>query len=182
MNERRTTIPEPSRELYDAVLNKTISALRRRKYRPRRIAIACALALAYGAGMLTLTLWQPRPGTETIGLNRRATAGEPANELRAASAEKKVYPIELLYDSEALARRINRTAGDDRVRLLEWAGDTYLETYGDVRRAVRCYSELLDTLPAENSIDVEPDDSWLLIEMKRARRMEVKYDVENTNT
>jgi hypothetical protein len=61
-----------------------------------------------------------------------------------------------------------------RAELFRQAGDGYLTEFGDVESALRCYRNALAFGSAADAA-IRPDDSWLMISLKRAKYKE-KHD------
>jgi hypothetical protein len=62
--------------------------------------------------------------------------------------------------------------GEERSRRYFQAGNRYLEMEADYASALRCYSQALaDVSPRD--LEFTPDDSWLLLTLKNARRQGV---------
>ena len=50
----------------------------------------------------------------------------------------------------------------------------YLYDYEDVAAALHCYRQVLELDPPNQRRPFEPDDSWLLAELKNARVLQVR--------
>ena len=74
-------------------------------------------------------------------------------------------------------RAVDATA--DRAKEFLAAGDRYLEEEQDAAGALRCYRQALDAAPAQ-ALDFSPDDNWLVMALKDARRKE-KTDATNSD-
>jgi hypothetical protein len=143
--------PPPGGPLRRELLGRTTRALRRRHLR-RRLGAAGVLVAAYAAGLLTVAA---------------VTPPEPAAPLRevARSAQPPGPPVTPAgLEWRALERPAQ--AGE----LYRQAADRYLDE-GDAGNAMRCYANALEEAGA-GGLEVSPDDSWLLIAIKRARKKE----------
>jgi len=143
--------PPPGGPLRRDLLDRTTRALRRRHLR-RRLGAAGVLLTAYAAGLLTVAaVTPPEPAAPQLEVARSAEPPEPP-----------VTPAGL--ERRALERPAQ--AGE----LYRRAADRYLDE-GDAGNAVRCYGNALEEAGAAG-LEVSPDDSWLLIAIKHARKKE----------
>ncbi len=55
------------------------------------------------------------------------------------------------------------------------AGNKYLEASNDLESALRCYSQALDAC-TEAELEIAPEDNWLVVSLKNARRKEIVHD------
>ena len=134
----------------------------------RRAKFVAAGLVCFGLGWAT-TYLRPTPVVyvEVPAEVRTAVPdapGSPVAPKQEAPAESH-SPAELelaaeqMDDKPAAARRFRE------------AGDLYLREFADYRAALRCYRNFLDEAePAERAVG--PDDTWLLISLKRAREQE----------
>lgn len=144
-------MPPPG--LDDAVLARTLPAIRRRALR-RRFLIAAALLATFGAG------WGARgfAGTGPPGGARDAdsspppvavTVPDPASTQEAAPPPARPLPV--------LAAELKE------------AGDRFLREDGDVRSALECYRQHLEIAGSLGPVRPGPEDSWLLAALKKPR-------------
>jgi hypothetical protein len=131
------------------VFARTVQELRRQRRRQRIQAVAALAALA--AAVLLLVTWLPAPQN---GQRGRIRPIEPP-----AAAPESAVALEW----QALDRPAEAT------RLYKQAGDRYLEE-DDLESALRSYGGALDAGAAD--LDVDSDDSWLLMAIKLARKKE----------
>jgi hypothetical protein len=136
--------PPPGDALRRELLGRTTRALRWKRRR-RQIAVA-----ACAAGLLALCLVPPP--------ERPSAPPRPA-EVVAQPADAE--PVVLEW------RALDRPG--EAAALYREAADRYLEG-GDASEAMRCYANALDEA---RSLDVNTDDSWLLIAIKHARKKEL---------
>src|SRR5262249_49084327 len=61
-----------------------------------------------------------------------------------------------------------------RAELFRRAGDLYLGQENDLESAVRCYKNALNA-GSEKDLEIGPQDTWLLISLKNARREEKRH-------
>jgi hypothetical protein len=145
------------------LLGRTRRVVARRR-RLRRAAWAAALAACYAAGLLTTDWLAPRP---------RPAPDRPV--VKEAPAVEKDRPPERAVVLEWKA--VDSTEG--RADLYRRAGDRYLADESDFESAVRCYGQALDA-GTEADRAVSPEDNWLLMALKDARKKE-KPHAENAN-
>jgi hypothetical protein len=180
-------LPVARPEFRSALANETARLVRRRARR-RRWARAGQFALAYAAGVLTVIgVWQAAAGRDraenAVAVRppaphvSRPEAPPPANTQApavAAAPPKTQPPQAAAVDERRLspAQLRARVAGaprDEQIRLLRLAGDRYLYDYEDLAAALHCYRQVLELDPPNQRRPFEPDDSWLLAELKNAR-------------
>jgi len=176
-----------ARAEFRTALAKETGRLVQRRSRQRRWARAGQFALAYAAGVLTvlalgrqLTAPQPKAVDVVVAPNKDApSAAAPAP---AAEQPKPATPTlaasppaappksdERRLSPEELRARVAGAPRDEQIRLLRLAGDRYLYDYEDVAAALHCYRQVLELDPPNQRRPFEPDDSWLLAELKNAR-------------
>jgi len=152
--------------LEEQLLAQTTRVLRRRRVL-RRARMATIFAGVFLAGAASAWLVKPAP-----------MPPEPADQpSHAAPAVKEDAPPQSAKDNGKPAasawaeewRAFDARA--DRTRLFREAGDRYLAESQDVEAALRCYTQALDA-GGDDALAVAPQDSWLLIALKDARRKE----------
>jgi hypothetical protein len=150
-------VPAPRPEVFD----RTVQVLRRQR-RVRRIAGIGVLTAAYAAGLLTILACQP-PQEPSNGQSM-TSRGESQSITPPSSPSPR--PAQMASELEWKALK----APDEAAGLYRQAGDLYLAD-AEPAEAVRCYG---NALAAGNSQDLEvsPDDSWLLMVIKQARKKE----------
>ena len=176
--------PEAPDDFREAVWRYTARSIRRRGRMRRFTMASVALAAAYAMGVATMFVWSsqvPRAAETAIAIHQDAPQ-EPDRPAPAMAEREpgELVPRTLLSDREALARRLGEATTDERVRLLKRAGDRYLNEWGDVALASKCYRSLLDSTPLDKRTIVEPKDNWLLISLKRDRQKELRYEKART--
>ncbi len=146
--------PPPRPEVFD----RTVQVLRRQR-RVRQLSGIGVLTAAYAAGLLTILACQPplEPGADIPGsANSEARSAAPSLPRTVPSASDLEW--------QALEAPESATA------LYRQAGDRYLAD-ADPAEAVRCYGNALaDGKPQD--LEVAPEDSWLLMVIKQARKKE----------
>ncbi len=161
-----------------ALLARTCAELRGRARR-RRMLLGGAVAAAYAAGIITAVLafggTPESPGTtpELSGVAHSASLPE-------TPPTGPVFSRDLLNDPEQFALLLGRSSREQQAALLKAAGNTYLNEFGNVEHAVRCYRRLLSLEPPEDGVPTNLDDSWLLRSLKQARLQEEHH--ENANS
>jgi len=158
-------VPLPPEALRARLLARTSARVRARP-RWRRLILGGALLCAYAGGA----------GSMALLMSGEAVRGEDVvtvvERLSAESPEGPRLPEALLFDSEALARRVAAAPQEERLALLREAGDRYLNEWGDTVRAVGCYRRLLDSLEADAKPETGVPDTWLLASLKASRQKE----------
>lgn len=155
---------QPPEALRVALLASTLAAVRRRS-RARRLGQLAVAALAYAAGLATMYAVLSRDD-QPAQKPSQAVVAAPQTESTRPQAETPVPRVEVAALSPAELRRMVPGAPRARqIRLLELAGDGYL--YGaDVEAALDCYRQVLELTPREDLGPPDPQDSWLLAELK----------------
>jgi hypothetical protein len=149
---------EPPADLRAAVLART-SAIVRRRVLWRRAALACSLMMAYLAGVATEPLWRAANPALTRSAPAPVPQPAPTREL-APTPEPVPEPVEAAVpDLSTIAQSISS---------LRERGDRMLNERGDISGALQCYGELLALLPDQERTQLRAEDSWLLVELKRA--------------
>jgi hypothetical protein len=150
------------------LLCETIASLRRQRWR-KRTAVIAALAASFLAGVVCMH-WLPLATSEAT---REHASGS------AYLREKPVPDTTRPADKDASASgrdavAMEWTAFDDpgqREKLYRQAGDLYVEETQDYEAALRCYTQALDG-SAEQDLTIAPDDTWLMMALKEARKKE----------
>jgi hypothetical protein len=165
----------PSPEFRERVLRRSIAAVRWRVRRPMILGVA-AVILAYVAGIGTVHLIGG-PAGEQLKAVPESAASPPAQP--AASLKLPVSDALLAALPSNPARikgRIFDASPAEQRRILRKAGDRYLSEYLDIGGALYCYRELLEREDPAARAASDPNDSWLLLSLKEARRKEVTHD------
>jgi hypothetical protein len=160
-------LPDAPEGLEEELLRRTTSVVRANRRR-RRIAATAAAVLLYAVGFGTARL---------VGLD----AGGPGRPAPHETAETDAVSSEGLLVAEGepgadlavlapgeIERRADEATPEERRRLLELAGNRFLDEQSDVEAAMRCYRNLL-AVAEEREWMPDADDSWLLIALKRSR-------------
>jgi hypothetical protein len=156
--------PVSSVEFREALLERSTAVLRQRRRRGRVLRGAGWL-VAYAAGLATAYFalgHRPAPNAQPVRVAH--DVAPPADQPSADTALADLPPWELEQ------RAVSADKGQ-RPELLRLAGDRYLDDYADVQSALRCYRQLLDLTPRDQHA-FEPEDTWLLVSLKQARRSE----------
>jgi hypothetical protein len=151
---------ETNDALKNAIRARTNAMLRRRRF-VRRLAFVGLAAACYLAGMTTM--WLLAPQTATIG----EVPAQPvivAENKRAPEPETELPERPEIYEIEA-----QNAQGAERFAQLRKAGDLYLSLEHNYASAVRCYSQAFDA-GGEQALEYSPDDNWLVMVIKNARR------------
>jgi hypothetical protein len=153
----RTPAPPQGEAFRQELFRRTAGVLRRRRWM-RRAGVALALAACYAAGVLA-----PPPAVPHMDRSADFARGDPE-----ATVPLPAEAPAVAKDRSALAlewQALDST--DGRAELFRKAGDRYLEEWGDVPSALRCYRSALDA-----GDTIGPDDSWLLMALKQAKQKE----------
>jgi hypothetical protein len=139
------------------MLQETTRQIRRRR-RVRQAAKLTALAAAVLAAVIVYFAW-PTPKDQPV--------------VRSREEEKPpAAPTALAQEWRAV------DAGSDRSEQYLKAGDRYLHEENNPAAALRCYSQALDAA-SQQDIDFSPQDNWLVMALKDARRKERAYGIVN---
>jgi hypothetical protein len=138
--------------LHDPLRERTTGVVRWRRHR-RQVLRVAALAACFAAGMLVAHRPAPPPPPEGPAV---ATPQPDLPELP---------PRAVALEWQALDHP------DARAAQYRAAGDRYLAEEGDLAAAVRCYRGALDAGTAAD-LQISPEDNWLLMALKDARRKE----------
>ncbi len=151
--------PSDLTPLRERVLRRTLRWLRARRYL-RRVALVAALAACWAGGMLTMR-WLSPP----------TPPAPPAPEI----VQKQPLPVEPRPESAPSAQALEWQAVDgareQQAVLYHKAADVFLTEEHDPLSAMRCYRGELDAAP-EQVQTISPDDEWLLMAIKDARKKE----------
>jgi len=151
--------PSDLTPLRERVLRRTIRRLRVRRYL-RRVALVAALAACWAGGMLTMR-WLSPP----------TPPAQHAPEI----VQNQSLPVEPPPPTAASAQALEWQAVDgakeQQAALYHKAADAFLTEERDPLSAVRCYRGALDAAP-EQVQTISPDDEWLLMAIKDARKKE----------
>lgn len=150
--------------LRQTVLEKTSRVLRRRRLL-RKLSFAAGLAACFVAGVAV--------GSRLL----ETSPGVPAP-VHAVLPEKEVESTPAVpVGNEAVAHEWKAfDAQQDRAAIYFEAGRKYVRENQDYDSALRCYRQALDVAPPE-ALAIGPEDDWLLITLKQARRK----DNQNAN-
>ncbi|HVC95461.1 MAG TPA: hypothetical protein VND64_17320 [Pirellulales bacterium] len=152
-----------------ALLDRTTKLVRSRA-RSRRLRVAGGWLAAYAAGLATawLALSHGEPaGREVPPKAVVAQVNSPSATPRGDVAGHEPDDEDALPPEE-LRRRVADAPRPEQLRLLRLAGDRYLYGRADVDNALDCYRQVLELTPRERRGAEEPDDSWLLAELRLA--------------
>jgi hypothetical protein len=158
LEEKLTPIPpHPNHDdLRRRVLGETLRTFSRIRWR-RRLLVAAGFLLCYLAGFAT---WH------FIHRSRSSTPEPPLAGLPSSPSPRPALPAKSPRDLEWQAVEDS----DRNAHLFREAGDRYLQEEFDPLSAVRCYRQALDD--EGEALTVSPEDSWLLMAIKHARKKE----------
>jgi hypothetical protein len=165
MNEDELLIPRSSsanERLRNELLTRTARRIRFERW--ARIAIRICVCLALFAAGAATTSFRPPPEREVVYVPVREEV-TPAPKADPEKPKRPRSPVELELAAE------QGPVKAESARKFREAGDVYLRDYADYRSALRCYRNFLDSAEAADLI-VNPDDTWLLTSLKRAREQE----------
>ena len=130
--------------------------------RLKKLVLAGGMAACFVAGMATM-----------YGLVARVPAGgESALAVVTVAVNKdRAATTDPLPQNEQVIELQARTHAEQRVARLRKAGDLYLEQEQDYAAALRCYTQALNDANPQ-TFDISPDDTWLEMALKDARRKE----------
>jgi hypothetical protein len=153
-------------DLRERLRARTTRHVRRRLW-VRRLSLGGALAasLLLIAGILYV-VWPPRAPLD-IPDTPMVVAPPIRAEVPQAVVSLEVSPVALEW--QAFDSKENRAA------VYFQAGNQYLATTQDFESALRCYSQALDAC-SDQELEITPDDTWLLMTLKNARRKETVHD------
>jgi hypothetical protein len=145
-----------------ATLAKTVRVVRGR--RRRLCAFRCAvLIFLYVAGVATGVRLSREDTSTATAVARRNTDVSLETTPRgfASSTAIDEHPW-------SLRQRVATALPHERIELLRRAGDSYLLDYGDLDKAIYCYSQVLELTSSDEWAQLEPTDTWLFAELKRS--------------
>jgi len=151
------------------LLDRTTKLVRSRA-RSRRLRTGCGWAAAYAAGIASAWVAVPRVGPARRDAERPTVVAQ-IDEPRPTQGEDGAGNepnVETSLPPEELRRRVADAPRPEQLRLLRLAGDKYLYGRADVTNALDCYRQILELTPHQLRAAVEPDDSWLLAELRLA--------------
>lgn len=156
-------------DLREALLRQTTRVLRQRRWL-KRSGYTTALAACYLAGVLTMRFFPSYQAASSAGMAQNGTEAvppvhPPEPPLPAPKTEKSTEESPLALEWQAFESK------EKRPDLLRKAGDRYLTEAGDVRAALRCYRNLLES-GSEEELAISPNDNWLLMALKDAKQKE----------
>jgi hypothetical protein len=153
---------DPPPALRERLRQTTLGHVRHRR-RVRRLGQACAAA----AVLLAVTVWYSLSGPPPDDGQQALVKPLPPPVTPAVTA-----PSPARISAAELEWQAFDSLGEDRSRRYFEAGNRYLEVEADYSSALRCYSQALaDASPRE--LEFGPNDSWLLLTLKNARRQGV---------
>jgi hypothetical protein len=167
-DELLTPQPVPANDaLKAAVLARTARRVRRPTWCRRAVGAGAGLACFALGWMTTYLRPVPAPQVVYVEVLRPPVADAPGSPLpsKEEPPAPKLSPAELELAAEQAPEKA------EAARRFREAGDRYLREFADYRAALRCYRNFLDeAAPPDRA--VAPDDTWLLISLKRAREQE----------
>jgi hypothetical protein len=149
---------KPEDSLRSALRARTTRLVRRRR-RLKQLAWAGALAACFLAGMATMYVLVPR--APAAAGSAPVTVAVKKDEMATTKPEP---PSALDIELQA------RAQSEQRVAKLRQAAGLYLAQQ-DVASALRCYTQALNNTDPQ-ALDFSPDDTWLEMALKNARRKE----------
>jgi hypothetical protein len=153
----------------DAIRRRTARVIRLRWW-ARRVGTTLAAAVLFAGGGVAGWVLKPTPA---IPPPQKEYVVVPVPVVLTPTEPPTPEPSPTLEQLELRAETAASPA--DAARLYRLAGDRWLADCGDTVQAVRCYK--LHLLAAgRTGLDVSPDDSWLLIALKRDIRKETSRD------
>ena len=129
-----------------------------------RATKAAACLICFGLGWAT-TLLRPTQSPELIYVEVPAPVADAPGSPVPVQQAKALSPAELELEAEKTLVKA------ESARRFREAGDRYFRDYADYRAALRCYRNFLDEADP-TQLQVSPDDTSLLISLKRAREQE----------
>jgi hypothetical protein len=153
--------PKPS-AAFTHSLREQSSHLVRRRAQWRRWRAAGGLALAYVVGIASALAWS------------RGTPNAPLVEQQANQSAKPKPPVEqprveiAALAPDQLRSRVPGAPRAEQIKLLRLAGDRYFYESTDLRAALDCYRQVVELTPEESLRRLDPQDNWLLAELKRS--------------
>jgi len=155
----------------NALRDRTTKMLRRRR-QARRIVSISALAACFVGGIIAAHFFRSEPPV----VHETQYVFVPAK----SKPDKPVKPTEQSEPKlTALALEWQAVESPDRsAELYRRAGDRYFEEENDVESALRCYRQFLKACHA-SELGIAPQDNWLLVTLKNARREERRHAKSN---
>jgi hypothetical protein len=152
---------EANESMQLALRERTSRVLRRRR-RLKKLTLAGAMAACFLAGMATMYGLLPRV----------AARNEPARPVVDVVAKKNdAVTAETPLPNALIVELQARAHNAERVARLRRAADLYLLEEQDYAAALRCYAQALNEADAQ-TLEISPDDTWLEMALKDARRKE----------
>jgi hypothetical protein len=143
-------------------LRESTSRVLRLRQRVRKLALAGAMAACFLAGMATMYGLLPRVAA-------RSEPDRPVEnvvtKIIEAAKDQTPLPNAQIVELQARAHKAERVTG------LRRAADLYLLEEQDYAAALRCYAQALNEADAQ-TLEISPDDTWLEMALKDARRKE----------
>jgi hypothetical protein len=164
---RPTSHEESYTALRQELLGRTLALVPSHRSR-RMLAVAASLAACFLLGMLAMGLLR------VFGAAREAPAvadGEPPPK---ALPPPAAPPKRVSNPSTALTKEWEAfDSKDRRVERFVRAGNQYLQEQEDIGSALRCYRQAV-AAAAPADLVVQPEDNWLVMALKTARRKELE--------
>jgi len=154
--------PKSSEAFRKSLFDRTEKVLRARARR-RGLVYLVVVAAAYLGGITTTFFIADKPD---IWNGQKAVFVKTSPEQRAGAS----LPDEFFAEPGELVRKSEGAAPREQTQLLTQAGDLYLSKQYDVEKALYCYSQALNAMPAQEQTQVKPDDTWLLAALKDSRK------------
>jgi len=161
--------------LQQQLLSQTLRSLRWKRRRRSAVWIGLVAAGFLAGAMCTHLLNAPAPDEKQQQTKRPVVPVEKPDDVR-RPLENKVGPSPA---TNAVA--LEWTAFDEPERhgdLYRKAGDLYVQENQDYEAALRCYTQALDANSEEN-LTIAPDDNWLIMALKEARKKEKAHAKKN---
>jgi hypothetical protein len=151
-----------------AELLRATSRVVARRARRRRWRVAASWGVAYAAGIATAWLAWPDASAPHVANPQLPTPPPIATKLAPSPADdEEPSPLNLeSLSPEQLRSRVAGAARPEQIYLLRLAGDRYLFGAADVVSALDCYRQVIELTPRKDLTKAQPDDSWLLAELK----------------
>ena len=154
------------------ILCSTLRHVRWRR-RSRHVGILGLVLAVFGLGILCgrkfESVIQGQGDTKLVGKaddEESSSPNEPnSSESKAEDRQQAQVITTTVSDPLELRRRVLDASHEERIKLLSEAGDIYLGR-NQLEEAVNCYRQVIE-LTAERPV-IEPDDSWLLAELKQS--------------
>jgi len=162
--------------LQQQLLSETLRSLRWKRRRRSAVMIGFVAASFLAGAICTHLLHAPAAPDEDRQQAKRPVVPveKPVGVPRPADNEAGPAP-----GGNAVA--LEWTAFDEPERhgdLYRQAGDLYVRENQDYEAALRCYTQALDANSEEN-LTIAPDDNWLIMALKEARKKEKAHAKKN---